>query len=165
MISTKATCVLSRAEKKMEIDVQFAVDEGECPSSQDFHRWAAAALGERDDAEMSIRIVDVDESEQLNTTYRHKAGPTNVLSFPAVVPDEVHSPLLGDLVICAPVVRQQAKEQGKAEEAHYAHMVVHGVLHLLGYDHLSADDAEEMESLEKKILAGMGYDDPYAVPA
>ena len=99
---------------------------------------------------------------QLNSAYRGKAGPTNVLSFPAEIPEGLDIPLLGDIVVCAPVVRREAVEQGKTESAHWAHMIVHGTLHLLGYDHIQNDEAEAMEALETTILAQLNYPCPYA---
>ena len=143
------------------VDVQRQV--AALPTDNDFQCWAEAALaaGQRDDAEMTIRVVDTAESAELNQQYRHREGPTNVLSFPFEVPAEVELNLLGDLVICAEVVQQQAKEQGKTELAHWAHMVVHGCLHLLGYDHIEAEDANIMETMERKILQQLGYSDPY----
>lgn len=112
-------------------------------------------------AELSIRIVDEEESQTLNRDYRQKNKPTNVLSFPAELPDIVDLPLLGDLVICAPVVEQEAQEQHKTSHAHWAHMVIHGTLHLLGYDHIDAQEADEMEAIETDILATLGIDCPY----
>jgi probable rRNA maturation factor len=132
------------------------------PSAVDFQRWAAAT-GPEAEAEVSIRVVDEDESADLNQTYRHKAGPTNVLSFPCEVPPGVPNILLGDLVICAPVVEREAKEQGKTMEAHWAHMVVHGLLHLRGYDHIDEDEAARMEALEIDILSRLGYPNPYDI--
>ena len=132
------------------------------PTDAELQRWVESALkGRRDEAEMTIRIVDEEESAELNQTYRHKQGPTNVLSFPFEAPEDIPMDLLGDLVICAPVVEQQAKEQHKNSEAHWAHMVVHGSLHLLGYDHIETQQAEEMEALEISILKGMGFANPY----
>jgi probable rRNA maturation factor len=133
------------------------------PAESLFRRWAAAAAESEPHAELSIRIVDEAESAELNQTYRHKTGPTNVLSFPCEVPVGVPHDLLGDLVICAPVVEREAQEQGKLAEAHWAHMVVHGVLHLLGYDHLQDDEAMQMESMEIEILSGLGYPNPYEI--
>lgn len=130
-----------------------------------FQQWARAAADAtaNEAAELSIRVVDEDESAGLNQTYRHKSGPTNVLSFPCEVPAGVPNDLLGDLVICAPVVAREALEQGKNPEAHWAHMVIHGVLHLRGYDHLQEDEAEQMEALEVEILDGLGYPNPYEI--
>lgn len=147
----------------LELDVQIALDLPGLPAEADFQRWAEAALAgadHRQDAELTLRIVNEAESAALNETYRHKPGPTNVLSFPCDAPPEVDSALLGDVVICAPVVLREAVVQGKTPEAHWAHLVAHGVLHLLGYDHDEAQ-AEAMEALEIRILAGLGFPDPY----
>lgn len=125
--------------------------------------WASAALrDESTSVELSLRIVDEQESAALNQQYRGKAGATNVLSFPfdAVTPEPL--PILGDIVICAPVVNREAIEQDKSAEAHWAHMCVHGVLHLLGYDHVGDHDAEVMEALEISILQELGFSSPYA---
>ncbi len=132
------------------------------PSVAQLRTWAEAALSETEGSpEVTVRIVDEAESAELNRTYRHVAGPTNVLSFPFEAPAPLEISLLGDVVICAPVVAMEAREQNKAPEAHWAHMVVHGTLHLLGYDHLNDDDAERMESEERRILAKLGFTDPY----
>ncbi len=150
----------------LELDLQIALDLPGLPTATDLRRWAEAALAGADyrqDAELTIRVVDEAESTALNEGYRHKQGPTNVLSFPAETPPEVESALLGDVVICAPVVLREAVVQGKTPEAHWAHLVAHGVLHLLGYDH-DEEQAEAMESLEIRILAGLGYPDPYGDP-
>ncbi|EEP91625.1 metalloprotease [Yersinia kristensenii ATCC 33638] len=112
-------------------------------------------------SEVTIRVVDEAESHELNLTYRGKDKPTNVLSFPFEAPPEIELPLLGDLIICRQVVEQEAVEQEKALLAHWAHMVVHGSLHLLGYDHIVDDEAEEMESIETEIMQNLGYPDPY----
>lgn len=145
------------------IDVQRATSHTDLPSDDDLTRWAAAAVGNcRPEAEIALRIVDEDESQALNSQYRGKDKPTNVLSFPADIPEELGLPLLGDLVICAPVVAVEAEQQRKAPTAHWAHMVVHGTLHLLGYDHIEDDEAEIMENLETRILAQLGFSDPYA---
>ncbi|MEL7448966.1 MAG: rRNA maturation RNase YbeY [Pseudomonadota bacterium] len=147
----------------VHLDLQVVVSDPGLPAVADFARWAEAALeGRRDDAELTIRVVDAAESQSLNGTYRGKDWPTNVLSFNAELPPEVNLPLLGDLVICAPVVASEVAEQGKPPEAHWAHMVVHGCLHLLGFDHENEADALKMESLETVILAKLGYPDPYA---
>lgn len=150
----------------LELDLQIALDLPGLPAEADFRRWAEVALagaGYAKDAELTIRVVNEAESAALNEAYRHKPGPTNVLSFPSVAPPEVESALLGDIVICAPVVLREAVVQGKTPEAHWAHLVAHGVLHLLGYDH-DEIHAEAMESLEIRILAGLGYPDPYGDP-
>ena len=147
----------------LELDLQLA-SNGQHPAEADFRRWCELALRQRSgDSELTIRLVDEDEGRELNRTWRHKDYATNVLSFPADVPDEfLDIPLLGDLVICVPVVEREAAEQGKAPEAHWAHLVIHGCLHLLGYDHIDDAEAEEMESLERELLAELGYPDPYA---
>ena len=110
---------------------------------------------------LSIRVVDKNESAELNLRYRNKQGPTNVLSFPAELPEHLKLPLLGDLVICAPLITEEAQQQGKPELAHWAHMVIHGTLHLLGYDHQNEADAELMENHEITILQNLGYTNPY----
>lgn len=113
-------------------------------------------------AELSIRLVDNEESQSLNREYRQKDKPTNVLSFPADLPDIVDIPLLGDLIICVPVVQQEALDQQKAVDEHWAHMVIHGTLHLLGYDHIEEQEAILMESIETDILSTLGIACPYA---
>ena len=145
------------------VDLQIATENIEgLPTEEQIVQWATAAVQpEGDEVEMTVRIVDEAESHELNLTYRGKDRPTNVLSFPFECPDEVELPLLGDLVICRQVVEREAAEQGKPLMAHWAHMVVHGGLHLLGYDHIEDDEAEEMESLETQIMQGLGFDDPY----
>lgn len=146
----------------MNVDIQRQTETGPQPDDPDICSWAAAAyLGNDSETEMTVRIVDEAESAELNQTYRHKSGPTNVLSFPFETPPGMELPLLGDLVICAPVVDREAREQGKTSQAHWAHMVVHGSLHLQGYDHLEADQAEQMEALEIDILARLGFSNPY----
>lgn len=145
------------------LDLQLACDEAPgLPAEQDVERWLAAALeGERDEAEVTVRLVDEAESQALNRDYRGKDNPTNVLSFPFEAPPGVALPLLGDLVICRQVVEREAAEQNKSLQAHWAHMVVHGCLHLLGFDHIKDDEAEAMEAREIAILAGLGMDNPY----
>lgn len=146
----------------ISVDVQVADAGASVPDSERFDAWFAAALeGRGTGAELSVRIVDERESADLNERYRGKRGPTNVLAFPANLPDEIGVPFLGDLVICRSVVEREAAEQGKTPDAHWAHMVVHGTLHLLGYDHGSDDEAAEMEALEVQILGRLGYADPY----
>ena len=144
------------------VDLQIACDDRELPSETEFNTWVMAALKDfKQEAELSIRIVENDESQSLNHQYRGKDKPTNVLSFPADLPDHIELPLLGDLIVAAEVVENEAKQQRKPLKAHWAHMVVHGCLHLLGYDHINDDEAEEMEGLETQILADLGYPDPY----
>jgi probable rRNA maturation factor len=146
----------------LDLDIQRVTRLQDLPAADEFRMWVATALaGRREEAELAIRLVDDEESRQLNHQYRGKDKSTNVLSFQATLPAEVGSPLLGDLVICAPLVLREAEQQGKTEEAHWAHLVVHGVLHLLGYNHENAVEAAEMESLEKEILSGMNLPDPY----
>jgi probable rRNA maturation factor len=147
----------------LRLDLQSAV-RARTPAAASFRRWARAALGaRRRPVELSIRVVGERESRQLNARYRGRSYSTNVLSFPCEAP-ALSAPPLGDLVICARVVAREAKAQGKALEAHWAHMVVHGVLHLLGYDHERARDAARMEAREIGILARLGYPDPYQSP-
>lgn len=143
----------------MIVDLDVVCDDA-VPSLTSFEHWANAACA-KPEAELSIRIVGVEESAELNETYRQKKGPTNVLSFPCEVPEGVPCPLLGDLVICAPVVEKEAMEQKKSVEAHWAHMVIHGVLHLQGYDHIETSDAERMEALEVEMMAHLGFANPY----
>ena len=147
----------------LELDLQIASEAESLPGEDDFRRWCALALRQRSaDSELTIRIVDEPEGRELNLRWREKDYATNVLSFPADVPDELLDiPLLGDLVICAPVVEREAKEQCKTADAHWAHLVIHGCLHLLGYDHIEDDEADEMESLERDLLAELGHPDPY----
>ena len=148
---------------KMIIDLQIACEqETGLPTVEQIEQWATAAVQpQSDEVEMTVRIVDEAESHELNLNYRGKDRPTNVLSFPFECPDEVELPLLGDLVICRQVVEREAQEQDKPVMAHWAHMVVHGSLHLLGYDHIEDDEAEEMESLETQIMTRLGFADPY----
>lgn len=150
----------------IEVDVQYGdgLPREGCflPSAKQIAAWAEAALdGRRENAQLTIRIVDEEEGAALNEAYRHKKGLTNVLSFPVGEDDFLPVPLLGDIVICAPVVEREACEQGKRPEAHWAHMVIHGVLHLLGYDHVEADEARVMEALEAEMLRKWGFPDPY----
>ena len=125
------------------------------------HTLAQTASLPKPTPELSIRITDNDEAADLNQTYRAKAGPTNVLSFPADVPAETGSGLLGDIVICAPLVQLEAAQRQKSEEAHWAHLVIHGVLHLLGHDHQIPAEAKQMEALEIDLLEHLGFPNPY----
>jgi probable rRNA maturation factor len=132
------------------------------PTEADFRHWVEAVLPQdHDPVELVIRLVDEAESRQLNREFRRRDRPTNVISFPFESPAEVVLPLLGDLVICVQVVAREAAEQGKELPAHWAHMVVHGVLHLLGYDHQNDSEAEQMERLEREILLSLDFSDPY----
>ncbi|EIK45305.1 putative metalloprotease [Cellvibrio sp. BR] len=146
-----------------QIDIESNSQSQQIPALAELERWIGAALHSQklEDAEVSLYIVDEDESQQLNSQYRSKDYPTNVLSFPADIPEEVGVPLLGDLVVCAPVVEREAQEQGKTLAAHWAHMLVHGSLHLLGFDHIDDTEADEMEALETAIITGLGYPAPY----
>jgi len=146
------------------VHLGYAVPRAGLPAPASFRRWVEAALRgakRRKPAELSIRIVDAAEGRTLNRDYRGKDYATNVLSFPAELPPGVVLPLIGDLAICAPVVLREAAEQGKLPRDHWAHLTVHGVLHLLGYDHIVETEAEAMEALETCILAGLGIADPY----
>jgi probable rRNA maturation factor len=137
------------------------------PTEQQVRDWVCTALAQakhRQASQLTIRVVDGEEMTQLNQTYRHKDGATNVLSFPFEAPAQVPLPLLGDVVICEPVVAREAQQQNKTLMQHWAHMVVHGVLHLLGYDHITEAQAEQMEQLEIDILSRLGYANPYQTP-
>jgi probable rRNA maturation factor len=144
-----------------ELELQIATAEAGLPTPGDFQQWASAALlGDRVRS-VVIRLVDPDESRQLNRDYRGKDMPTNVLSFVSEIPAEIADDCIGDLVICAPVVMQEALQQHKPSHQHWAHMVVHGMLHLQGFDHEEEDEAEMMEQLEREILGKLGIPDPY----
>lgn len=147
------------------LDLQIATENAQgLPDEVQFMTWLEAVLPQfQPVSEVTIRIVDEAESHELNLTYRGKDRPTNVLSFPFEAPPEIELPLLGDLIICRQVVEKEAIEQNKTVEEHWAHMVIHGCLHLLGYDHIEDDEAEEMESLETEILQKLGYEDPYLI--
>ena len=145
---------------KLTLSVQYASVAGGLPGRPRLRPWVKAALQE--DAEITLRIVDAAEGQELNRDYRSKDYATNVLTFVYDdMPEEAGLPLMGDIVLCAPVVEREAIEQGKSPMAHYAHLVVHGVLHLHGYDHVEQADAEQMESLETQIVMNLGFDDPY----
>jgi probable rRNA maturation factor len=152
-----------RTKPELDLAVSYALPRRGLPASVSFRRWAEAALeGRVKRADLALRIVDEREGRALNRHYRGKDYATNVLSFPAELPEGVKLPILGDIVLCAPVVAREAREQGKDLGAHYAHLTVHGVLHLLGFDHEDPKEADAMENLERQILASLGIDDPYA---
>ncbi|GAC12923.1 rRNA maturation RNase YbeY [Aliiglaciecola lipolytica] len=148
---------------KIEVDIQVACENQNLPSVEQFEKWVelAAASQHIKEAEVTIRLVTSEESQMLNLTYRGKDKPTNVLSFPFEAPAEIELNLLGDLVVCADIVEQEAQQQNKQLSHHWAHMIVHGTLHLLGFDHENDDEAHTMESLERQILTKLGIDDPY----
>jgi probable rRNA maturation factor len=148
----------------IELDVQYASAAADLPSAEQLQQWVQAALtaaAYTEPAELTIRIVDEEEGQALNRDYRQRDYATNVLSFPFDEAIELPLNLLGDLVICAPVVSREAAQQEKAVSAHWAHLVVHGCLHLLGYDHMNDDDADTMENLEVAIMAALGFANPY----
>jgi probable rRNA maturation factor len=147
------------------LELQIATESTDYPSEEQFQQWLDAALSgfeeEGADAEVVIRLVDDAESAELNQQYRHKEGSTNILSFPFEAPEGMELDLLGDLVICAPIIAKEALEQNKQTLHHWAHITVHGVLHLLGYDHIEDQDAEQMEALEIEILNTLNIANPY----
>ncbi len=156
------------------VDLQIATEDDDHPPPSQIEQWVAAAINHhaqlpsidqafKDAAELTVRIVDTAEITQLNSDYRNKNQPTNVLSFAAELPEHIQLPLLGDLVICAAIVRKEAREQNKTLQAHWAHMVIHGSLHLLGYDHIDDGDADIMEALEVNILASLNIANPYTI--
>lgn len=152
----------------LDVGISYAVPRAGLPAAVSFRKWVAAALdGRIRDADLAVRLVGSKEGRALNRHYRGKDHATNVLSFPAEIaegvkmPKGVKMPLLGDLVLCAPVIAREAKEQKKPLAAHYAHLTVHGALHLLGWNHEDTREAECMEQLEREILAGLGLPDPY----
>ena len=152
------------SEPLATVHLSYGIPRAGVPSPASFRRWVEAALAgarRRRAAELSIRIVGTREGRTLNRTYRGKDYATNVLSFPTDLPPGVRLPLLGDIAICAPVVRREATEQDKQVAHHWAHLTVHGVLHLLGYDHIEEAEAEKMEALETRILKGLGIPNPY----
>lgn len=142
------------------IDIQFVDQSTSAPEPELLQQWASLAMGATDSG-LTIRVVSTDEIVELNKTYRNKSQATNVLSFPADYPVEMNIAYLGDIAICADVVLQEAQSQQKTLSEHWAHMVIHGVLHLLGYDHIQDDEAKEMESLEIQLLNDLGYANPY----
>jgi len=148
----------------IEVNVQYTTDWPDLPNEKQLRLWVETALdGLKENAELTIRIVDEDEGTQLNERWRKSQGPTNVLSFTHEGETEIVPDLLGDIVVCAPVVTREAKEQNKNIDAHWAHMVIHGVLHLNGFDHIKPEDADCMENLEIKILEELNYNNPYLI--
>ena len=145
------------------LDIQSASSSEHTPDEQSIRRWVGAAMNSKmGDTELSVRIVDEDEAKLLNETYRGAKGPTNVLSFPFENETPEPLPLIGDIVVCAPVVAREAQQQNKDLSAHWAHMIIHGVLHLLGYDHQDDAEAAIMEALETEIMQKLGFPPPYA---
>jgi probable rRNA maturation factor len=145
----------------IDVDVQNATAYEPLPENEQLVRWVTFALRGKSDVELTLRLVDRDESRALNLRYRGQDKPTNVLSFPAGLPSGLDLPLLGDIVICAPLVAEEAEKQHKSLQAHWAHLVIHGVLHLLGHDHQDEKEAVEMEAIEVDLLASLGFSDPY----
>jgi probable rRNA maturation factor len=151
------------------VDLQIACNTDEVPSIEQFQRWVDNTLNEVMDSsdksifELTIRLVDKNESQQLNCQYRGIDKPTNVLSFPFEVPDDIELNLLGDLVICIDVMKKEAQSQNKALFDHWAHLVIHGCLHLVGFDHISDNEATIMEALEVKILETLNINNPYTI--
>jgi probable rRNA maturation factor len=144
------------------IEIQAVFESAGQPNHQQIQLWIDTALDDYDqDTEIVVRIVDEQESAELNEQYRHKSGPTNILSFPVELPEGIELDLLGDLVICAPVLEKEAREQNKLLAHHWAHIIVHGILHLLGYDHIDETEAEQMESKEIAILNKLNINNPY----
>ncbi len=144
----------------IRIELQNTLSGPDLPDQQDFQRWVHA-IPSQSEQEVLIRIVDTQEMLALNHQFRQQERATNVLSFPAELPEVVELPLLGDVIICAPIVQQEANEQGKCVLSHWAHMTVHGILHLLGYDHTEENEAQTMEQLETDILCTLGFANPY----
>ena len=142
----------------LDVVLRYRTRRPWAPGPVSLRRWARLAAGGRN-GELGIRVVGAGESRDLNERWRGKSGPTNVLSFPAA--EAVRDRVIGDIVVCAPVVAREAREQGKALAAHWAHMVIHGTLHLLGFDHVHRADARRMESRERALLARLGIGDPY----
>lgn len=144
------------------IDIENNSESEDVPEPSSMRCWLSAALPpEMTNAEVCVQLVNEAEMADLNGRFRNKPTPTNVLSFPADLPDDIDIPLLGDIAICTQVVNRESEQQGKSREAHWAHMFVHGTLHLLGYDHIDDSDAERMEALETEIITGLGFPPPY----
>lgn len=146
----------------INITVQFISAEPAIPTENELLHWAGSVLGRSAAGEITIRITDEDESRALNSKWRNIDKPTNVLSFPLDDTGNSSPGLIGDIVICAPVIRQEAVAQDKSLAAHWAHIIIHGILHLMGYDHVDEKDAEIMEAKETAILKDLGFPDPYS---
>lgn len=148
--------------KKIKVNIQRSSKSPHTPTNQKIRKWVETALaGKRRRSEVTLRIVNIKESQQLNEKWLRKKGPTNVLSFPADNSGISGHKQLGDIILCAPVISREAAQQGKSLVAHWAHMVIHGTLHLIGYDHIKPAEIRKMENLEIKILASLGYANPY----
>ena|SRR5438132_347841 len=144
------------------LHLQVNLSDSNIPQEHEFQLWLDILLSrEKRPLEVNILIVDTEEGAQYNQTYRHKVGPTNVLSFPFEQPEGLDLPILGDIVLCAPVILSEANAQKKSLKAHYAHLTIHGCLHLLGYDHIKEEDANQMEALEVNIMNKLEYPNPY----
>ena len=147
----------------LNVEVQYAVSNMDVPQEEQFQQWSTVIPTEKDtQQEVSIRVVEEDEIAELNLRFRKKKGSTNVLAFPAEYPPGVELNFIGDIVICAPVVIKQAQDQGKLLESHWAHMTLHGILHLQGYDHIDEHEANIMEALEVQLMTKLGYPNPYS---
>jgi len=145
------------------LDIQSASTSEDTPDEQSIKRWVGAVIdSNQGDTELIVRIVDEPEGKLLNETYRGASGATNVLSFPFENQTPEALPLIGDIVVCAPIVEREAQQQNKDLNAHWAHMIIHGVLHLLGYDHQNDSEAAVMEGLETEIMQKLGFPPPYA---
>ncbi|MBS0577350.1 MAG: rRNA maturation RNase YbeY [Proteobacteria bacterium] len=153
---------MTRGPVQLDVAVSYGLPRKGLPAAASFRKWVAAALENRIlRADVCLRLVDEREGRSLNRHYRGKNYATNVLSFPAEIPENVKLPLLGDIVLCAPVIAREAREQHKELNAHYAHLTVHGILHLLGFDHDDEREADIMETIERGVLAVLGLPDPY----
>ncbi|MDH5611199.1 MAG: rRNA maturation RNase YbeY [Gammaproteobacteria bacterium] len=145
----------------IELSISDDVDQASLPNEENLQHWAQASYPDDDEAVASMQIVSSDEMQILNRDYRGQNKPTNVLSFPMELPEEIGINILGDLALCGEVIEMEAKQQAKKSEAHWAHMVVHGMLHLQGYDHIEDDEAEIMEAKEIEIMKNLGFENPY----
>lgn len=161
-MSSMKTGNLKAMNKELDLTVQIATSNPNCPDTETICNWVSLALArDTQPAEITVRIVDEEECAELNQRYRNREGATNVLSFPYESVSGSGQDLFGDIVICAPVVEREAREQNKNLQSHWAHMVIHGTLHLMGYNHIKKNEAETMESLERSLMTSLGYADPY----